>query len=419
MENNNLDQEFLSLQNDYLLSLPEKFDELEQLIIQLEETSELDEILRVIKGIVHSIKGSAGSYDLEFISKVCHHFETCLEQIDPDKESVISYSKSKFFLQINDLLVEYVSSYGILPSFDQETFEKKFIEIIEGAGMEIDLSSINKEKEKKLIRDVDPSLYENPHRLLIVEPVKTFQTIYTNLFRNLPVEIKFESDGYNALGMLLKEKFDSLITSNKTKLLDGNGLIAGLKSSSGQNSNIHSILVTSDKEIKSNAEYTIFKNPHLPGEIRSIYEKLLGPHRENEGKKVSKSLSSILYIDDDKDIHPLIKSYLKSDEIENVKICSSGEEAMEVIKEYSPDMVILDVFMPGMDGPSFIKIIKNHKQFEELKNIPFVFITGNTNLDEIEQYKLLGATDVITKPLNFKKLPERLAEIYSSYLKNC
>ncbi|MFA6940044.1 MAG: response regulator [Clostridiaceae bacterium] len=82
----------------------------------------------------------------------------------------------------------------------------------------------------------------------------------------------------------------------------------------------------------------------------------------------------------------------------NVKTAANGEEALRIIfSENSPDLVLLDVVMPGMDG---YEVCRRIKAEDSTKNIPVIFITGKQNEeDEIYGFKI-GAVDYITKHLS-------------------
>lgn len=82
----------------------------------------------------------------------------------------------------------------------------------------------------------------------------------------------------------------------------------------------------------------------------------------------------------------------------NVMVARTGDEALEKIKESQPDLVLLDVMMPGMSG---IDVCSKLKASDHTKHIPIIFTTSLSEL-HFEEYCLrIGAADFITKPFNF------------------
>ncbi|MCL2699029.1 MAG: diguanylate cyclase [Defluviitaleaceae bacterium] len=79
----------------------------------------------------------------------------------------------------------------------------------------------------------------------------------------------------------------------------------------------------------------------------------------------------------------------------DVYVSKDGHDAIEVAKERLPDVILLDIVMPGMDGYQVIDALKN---YEKTKDIPIIFITGLGDADDEERGLSLGAADYITKP---------------------
>jgi CheY-like chemotaxis protein len=90
-----------------------------------------------------------------------------------------------------------------------------------------------------------------------------------------------------------------------------------------------------------------------------------------------------------------------------VKLASSGKEALDFLVDYKPDLILLDVMMPGMDGPTTLGVIK---QTYGDSAPPVIFMTAKAIKTEVELFLDLGSAGVITKPFDPKSLPD---EIYS------
>jgi len=111
---------------------------------------------------------------------------------------------------------------------------------------------------------------------------------------------------------------------------------------------------------------------------------------ENELKK-------ILYVEDEPDIQEVAKIALESVGGFILKVCSSGEEALKNAEEFSPQLLLLDVMMPGMDGPTTLAELR---KLATIAAVPAIFMTAKVQPQEIEHFKSLGAIDVIAKPFD-------------------
>jgi DNA-binding response OmpR family regulator len=119
---------------------------------------------------------------------------------------------------------------------------------------------------------------------------------------------------------------------------------------------------------------------------------------------------NILTVDDDIMICDVLTDFLKGKGY-NVRTAHSGEEALESIAKEKPDIVLLDIVMPGMGGEATLKVIK-----ERYIDLPVIMVTVMT--DEKKALNLLteGATDYITKPIDFKYIEKNLASRYFLFL---
>lgn len=108
-------------------------------------------------------------------------------------------------------------------------------------------------------------------------------------------------------------------------------------------------------------------------------------------------LKKVLYVEDEADIRAVAEIALAGLGGIEVRTCASGLEAPAAIREFGPDLVLLDVMMPGMDG---IATLAQLRATPDLRDIPVVFMTARTLPDELAHYLKLGAVGVITKPFD-------------------
>lgn len=120
-------------------------------------------------------------------------------------------------------------------------------------------------------------------------------------------------------------------------------------------------------------------------------------------------LQKIMLVEDEPDIQKVAVLALEAVGGFEVKVCSCGQEALETIADYSPDLVLLDVMMPNMDGPTTLKRLK---EIPEFSNIPVVFMTAKVQPHEVEEYIAMGAVTVIAKPFNPMTLAEQVREAW-------
>ncbi|MBE0510486.1 MAG: response regulator [Chromatiales bacterium] len=121
------------------------------------------------------------------------------------------------------------------------------------------------------------------------------------------------------------------------------------------------------------------------------------------------SLQRILYVEDESDIQAVAKLALEMVGGFEVKICSSGEEALAVAEAFAPQLLLLDVMMPGIDGPGTLAALRD---IPSLAEVPAVFMTAKVQTNEVAYYKSLGALGVIAKPFDPMGLADEVRRIW-------
>lgn len=122
-------------------------------------------------------------------------------------------------------------------------------------------------------------------------------------------------------------------------------------------------------------------------------------------------LERILYVEDDADIRAVAELALETVGGFSVKSCSSGQEALTDGPAFAPELVLLDVMMPGMDGPTTFRAMQADQM---LKGVPVVFMTAKVQTEEVAFYRELGALDVIPKPFDPMTLADQIRAIWMS-----
>ncbi|MDH5600614.1 MAG: response regulator [Gammaproteobacteria bacterium] len=108
-------------------------------------------------------------------------------------------------------------------------------------------------------------------------------------------------------------------------------------------------------------------------------------------------LKKILYVEDEPDIQMIARVALENVGGFELLVCSSGSEALEKAAAFKPDLFLLDVMMPGMDGPTTLQELR---KIPTLSDIPVMFMTAKVQPQEVEFLKSLNVCDVIAKPFD-------------------
>lgn len=128
---------------------------------------------------------------------------------------------------------------------------------------------------------------------------------------------------------------------------------------------------------------------------------------------MDRELKKILFVDDDEDIHVIVNMCLR--DIPNVEIESalSGEEGLKKAMSFHPDLILLDVMMPQMDGIATLHAIK---LIPTLAKTPVLFVTAKAQKEEIEAYFKYGIVDVIVKPFDPMTFADSVQTLWKNYV---
>lgn len=123
-------------------------------------------------------------------------------------------------------------------------------------------------------------------------------------------------------------------------------------------------------------------------------------------------LKRISLVEDDADIRAIAEIALGDIGGFDLQICASGGEALESVPAFAPDLVLLDVRMPGMSGPETLGHLKEHS---ELANVLAIFMTADSRGDQSRQLLAQGAMAVISKPFDPMRLAGTLSELWDDF----
>jgi len=118
-------------------------------------------------------------------------------------------------------------------------------------------------------------------------------------------------------------------------------------------------------------------------------------------------MAKILYVEDNEDNIYMLKMRLERKGY-NVVISRDGAEGVLKAKTENPDLILMDVGLPSMDGYDATKILKNS---EETKNIPIIILTAHALVTDVEKAKQAGADEFETKPINTASLLAKIEKL--------
>jgi len=125
----------------------------------------------------------------------------------------------------------------------------------------------------------------------------------------------------------------------------------------------------------------------------------------------AKPLERVCYVEDDEDIQRIVRMSLERVGKMTVEIVGDPMLAIDAIIGFKPDLVMLDWMMPGMDGPTLFRKLREDPR---TKDLPVVFITAKANPAELAELRSLGALGTISKPFAPKDLPDQLRALWNT-----
>ncbi len=123
-------------------------------------------------------------------------------------------------------------------------------------------------------------------------------------------------------------------------------------------------------------------------------------------------LHTVLYVEDDPDIRYITGLALTELGGFNLCSCESGADALSKAVEFRPDLLLLDVMMPGMDGMQTLTALR---ELPHLAQTPVVFMTARVQAQDLASYRALGAIGVVQKPFEPMTLAERLHALWRDW----
>lgn len=125
------------------------------------------------------------------------------------------------------------------------------------------------------------------------------------------------------------------------------------------------------------------------------------------------ALERVMHVEDDESIRTVAEIALTDVAGFTLLSCDSGQSAFAQAEEFAPQLILLDVMMPQMDG---LQTLAALRQLPSLKNTPVVFMTAKIQQSEKKRYLDVGAIGIIEKPFEPMELGDTLSKLYQQHI---
>ena len=242
------------IRDSYLVEMPAKCDAIEHLVLAL--SSDFAASYGELYGLVHSMKGSAGTHGLAMVSAICHELEDQLAKLRDDR--AIESAEVNMMLRLVDL-IRRARGVALKDKADYSEAERE-------------LEAIRKES----LNDLYP--------VLLVESSGYVRMLCKEALASLPVELTIEEDGIQALQRLLSKRFVCVIAANEIQTLNGMAVISAIRASESRNKHIKTILLTSRENLRDGKhlqlDYVINRNASLGDNLVHAVKDVLADLRQ-------------------------------------------------------------------------------------------------------------------------------------------
>ncbi len=232
------------LKESFIDELPLRIDDIEQMCLTCEKPGSRDEKTQEsLFRSVHSLKGTAGTYGIQILTTICHQLE--------DRLTEFSGNFTEKYLPYIDLMRDAINVLN---------------DPVGLASIEGQLYTLRRE------------MAHSDYLGMIVEGSKTNALMQQGILTSYPIEFVVVEDGFEALGRLLHEKFDLLMTGREVGALNGLALISALRTSDSINKNIKTVLISATTSLDTmpgcEPDQLIIKDTHLSQNLTKAIESL-------------------------------------------------------------------------------------------------------------------------------------------------
>ncbi len=275
---------------------------------------------------------------------------------------------------------------------------------------------INKPIDKNTLIAEIKNLKNIPHSVLIVDDDEFVVKEMKDAIESENINTIIAHNGEECLNILTDTIPDIMILDILMPGMDGFQVLDKIRLNPATQ-NLPVIIVTAKditredrKRLRGNIASVIAKSdtsiPFLNTEIERIINEIKSSNdNSNHNKTNTKPL--ILIVEDNKDNMTIFKAILRDDY--SIIEAYDGEEGLRMAKERIPDLIVLDIGLPKLDGFKVVGKVRKHKK---TRNIPVIAVTANVMIGDREKILKAGCDDYLAKPID----PEKFKELLSTYL---
>jgi CheY-like chemotaxis protein len=395
------DQELVEGLRNYLEDIIDALGTAESLILRLNSDKTKDTQRKILQ-MLHSIKGTAGSYGLR-------EFETCIHKME-DCVSILAAGGLTTEEAISDLLeqLDYIHHRAEKAKLHPER-------II--ADMDKPIEPVQVIFNDPAVATVEPiAEFNQCKKVLILEDSKVVSKILLQTLNPYNLSCSLISDGYTALGRLLLEHFDVIITQIHLKLIDGVNLAGILQKLENPNRATPFIFISGSgnydtTELTRTNRFVIKKGPDLTNLLLKQMESLIKLEKKQDVPAFVSSFNSIAVIDDSEDIHNIIKISFADGKTRIINILDPLTE-LNQLNGINFDVILLDYQLGEVSGIDVLKKIRGMGI-----STPVIFLTATEDAKEISNLLKQDISGLIRKPFIPRKLPFQIIETLSLHQK--
>ncbi|RZJ67831.1 MAG: hybrid sensor histidine kinase/response regulator [Flavobacterium sp.] len=260
--------------------------------------------------------------------------------------------------------------------------------------------------------------------VLIVEDNAMNQMVIKMMLKGLPgLTFAVANDGSECLEKMSQERFDLVLMDLQMPVMDGYEATEAIRAgkTGDSNTNVPIIVITADTTLESKDRvFQLGVNDYTtkPIDKKTLYAKMDAvffgekPVVEEKLEPVVKNYSekNFLIVEDNVMNQMVIKMMLKSLGVQ-FQVAADGAECLELMKQQTFDLVLMDLQMPVMDGYEATEAIRAGETGTENSKIPIVVVTADTTLESKDRVFELGVDDYLTKPIDKKLLYSKIDKI--------
>ncbi|MBY0356378.1 MAG: diguanylate cyclase [Candidatus Obscuribacterales bacterium] len=361
---------FQAVKIKYARALPEKTDELRRLI-DAAKADHSEQSIEAVRQLAHKLVGTAGSYGYE-------KFSTCMRKVEQlsveIKKSPDGNDSAKLW---NELKIEFELAFQSAQTIAEEAIE---------TTPEADL----------------PPLGPVFARILLVDEDTTFLDAAENLGRQCNVSVLKAKNSAEAMNLALMHQLDAAIIDVRTESQDSSFNLAMDLRNLPDYDTVPLAFISADAKMRPVVEAAhVGASLHLdkPLDMNSLEAAVRHLVAIRQGGR-----PKVMIVDDDPDFTAKVAFDLHNDNL-LVRAVNDSTKVLDALQEFPPDVLLLDVMMPGMNG---FEVCKMLRELPRWRDLPIIFITAEMHIDARVKAFVSGGDDYLPKPIVREELLARV-----------